>query len=127
MEDGSPSDGNVSFSNLDHTNFAECPTAPDDEIPDYDMINVLHTETGELDYERFMQYFTNISRVYMFSRRIFEDISFFKCTPKMKLDICICFVESIRPAAKDKKWMRELKQLSFALTGRLVISSILCV
>ncbi|KAI3886163.1 hypothetical protein MKW92_051769 [Papaver armeniacum] len=115
MEDGSSSDGNVCFSNFGHTNYAECPAESNNGIPDYDMMKLMLTETGEFHYDRSMQYFTNISRVYMFSKK------------KNWLDICICFVENIRPVAKDKKWMRELKQLSFALSCRLVISSILCV
>ncbi|KAI3932929.1 hypothetical protein MKW92_023852 [Papaver armeniacum] len=118
MEYGSPSDGNARFSNFDHTSYTLLPA-----VPDYDSENIelLKTETGEFDYGRTLQLFMNTSRVYMFSKGIFEDISFFACKPQMKLDICICFQESIGgPFVKYEKWMRELKQLSFALSCRLV-------
>ncbi|KAI3858814.1 hypothetical protein MKX03_015751 [Papaver bracteatum] len=118
MENRSPSDGNVCSSNFDHMSYTECPTESDENIPVYEIEMIeLKTETGEFNYERFMQLFTNTSHVYMHKKRIFENISFHDCNPQMKLDICICFVECVAPALKDVKWMRELKQLSFALSG----------
>ncbi|KAI3869982.1 hypothetical protein MKW92_049524 [Papaver armeniacum] len=118
MENRSQSDGNVCSSNFDHMSYTECPTESDEDIPVYEMDMIgLKTETGEFNYERFMQLFTNTSHVYMHKKRIFENMSFHDCNPQMKLDICICFVECVSPFLKDVKWMRELKQLSFALTG----------
>ncbi|KAI3921596.1 hypothetical protein MKW92_000379, partial [Papaver armeniacum] len=112
MEYGSPSDRNARFSNFDHMSYTLCPAESD---YDSEKINWLDTETGE--YGRTMQLFTNTSCVYMFSKGIFEDISFHDCKPQMKLDICICFQESLGgPSVKYEKWMRELKQLSFALS-----------
>ncbi|KAI3834446.1 hypothetical protein MKX03_032557 [Papaver bracteatum] len=113
-EYGSPSDGNARFSKVDHMSCTLLPAVPDF---DSENIELLRTETGEFDHGRTLQLFTNTSRVYMFSKGIFEDISFFNCKPQMKLDICICFQESMGgPYVKYEKWMRELKQLSFALS-----------
>ncbi|MCL7030399.1 hypothetical protein MKW94_022295 [Papaver nudicaule] len=117
---GSPSDGNVCFSNFDHMSYTECSIESDDDTPEGSIIEgieLLETKTGEVDAGKFVQLFTNTVSVYMFSKSIFEDISFHDCKPQMKLDICICFLESIGLHFRGKKkWMRELKQLSFALS-----------
>ncbi|MCL7033095.1 hypothetical protein MKW94_015938 [Papaver nudicaule] len=65
-----------------------------------------------------MRLFTNTTRVYMFSKNIVGDInSFHVCKPHMKLDICICLVESMLSSPHtDEQWMREMKQLSLALS-----------
>ncbi|KAI3886219.1 hypothetical protein MKW92_018603 [Papaver armeniacum] len=118
MEGGNPDDENVCFSNFDHMRYGEYPTESDDDIPDYRMEEEkLETLTKEFDLVRSSQLFTNTSRVYMFSKRIFEDISFHDCNPQMKLDICICYVQNEYPFCKYEPWMRDVKQLSFALSG----------
>ncbi|KAI3913133.1 hypothetical protein MKW98_007149 [Papaver atlanticum] len=96
MEYGSPSVGNVCFSSFDHTSYTEYAAEFDDDIPDYNIerTEFLDTETGEFSVAHFMQLFTNTSRVYMFWKRILEDISFHDCKPQMKLDICICLLEN---------------------------------
>ncbi|MCL7036033.1 hypothetical protein MKW94_013779 [Papaver nudicaule] len=109
MEYESASDGNVPFSNFDHMSYIECPTESDDDLPEYDTERKEQLETLTGDVGRFMQLFTNTSRVYMFSNNIFEDVSFHDFKPQMKLDICICFVESMGSFFKDEKWVRELK------------------
>ncbi|KAI3840106.1 hypothetical protein MKX03_003562 [Papaver bracteatum] len=110
MEYGCPSDGNDSFSNSDHMSYTECPIDSVGDIPDDSFSNSDHmsytecpaesvvgirdysielaelrNEGGELDHGNFMRLFVNVSRVYMYSKRIFEDISFFKCKPQMKV------------------------------------------
>lgn len=74
-------------------------------------------EARKFDPQKFEQLFMNTSRVYMLSRSIFEDISFYDCDPRMKLDICICFLENYGPFLKGKKWMKKIKQLSVELSG----------
>ncbi|MCL7025238.1 hypothetical protein MKW94_026770 [Papaver nudicaule] len=114
---------NDSFSNSDHMSYTEYPTESVVDVPDYNMeLAELTTEGGEFDPSSFLQLFTNVSRVYMYSKRIFEDISFFKCKPQMKLDICICFLENF--GLGDENWVGEMKQLSIALSARFVISSV---
>ncbi|KAI3963523.1 hypothetical protein MKW98_022945 [Papaver atlanticum] len=89
MESGNPNDENVCFSNFDHMGYSEYPTESDDAIPDYHMERAeLATESEEFDIVSFSQLFTNLSRVYMFSKRIFEDISYHDCKPQMK----VCFI-----------------------------------
>ncbi|KAI3893034.1 hypothetical protein MKW92_025987 [Papaver armeniacum] len=118
MEYGSPSDGNVCSSSFDHTSYTECAADSVDDIPDYDIERIEYLEeTGEFSVARLMQLFMNTSRVYMFSKGIFEDINFHDCKPQMKLDICICFIEGNRGFLKDAKWVKELKQLSSTLSG----------
>ncbi|MCL7039268.1 hypothetical protein MKW94_007686, partial [Papaver nudicaule] len=118
MEDGSPSEEYDSFSNFDHMSYAEYSTESDGDIPDSGInLAEFRTKTEEYDIKGFHQLFTNIARVYMFNKRIFEDISFHDCTPQMKLDIIICFVESRDPFCKDKIWVRQLKQLSLELSA----------
>ncbi|KAI3831365.1 hypothetical protein MKW92_053135 [Papaver armeniacum] len=122
---GSPSDGNVCSSSFDHTSYTECAADSVDDIPDYDIERIEYLEeTGEFSVAHLMQFFMNTSRVYMFSKGIFEDINFHDCKPQMKLDICICFIEGNRAFLKDAKWVKELKPLSSTLSGRLVIPSI---
>ncbi|KAI3890591.1 hypothetical protein MKX03_036139, partial [Papaver bracteatum] len=85
MESGNPNDENVCFSNFDHMGYSECPTESDDDIPDYHLERAeLETLTKKFNIVRSSQLFTNTSRVYMFSKRIFEDISFHDCKPQMK-------------------------------------------
>ncbi|MCL7036552.1 hypothetical protein MKW94_024946 [Papaver nudicaule] len=118
MEDGSPSEEYDSFSNFDHMSYAEYSTESDGDIPDSGInLAEFRTKTEEYDIKGFHQLFTNIARVYMFNKRIFKDISFHDCTPQMKLDIIICFVESRDPFCKDKIWVRQLKQLSLELSA----------
>ncbi|MCL7023592.1 hypothetical protein MKW94_024919 [Papaver nudicaule] len=107
------------FSNFDHMSYSEYSTESDGDTSDYNVeLPNFRTDTGGFDVKSFMQFFTNTSRVYMFSKGIFEDISFHDCKPQMKLDICICFIESIHPPWKYEPWMRDLKQLCFELSTR---------
>ncbi|KAI3949300.1 hypothetical protein MKW98_023237 [Papaver atlanticum] len=119
MEIGSLSDGNVSFSNFDHMSCTEGPIESDDDIPDYDIERTeMETDTGNFDDESSMNLFKNTIRVYMFSKKTIGSIcSFHTYKPQMKLDICICFVENALPSCKGEQWMREMKQLSFALSA----------
>ncbi|KAI3891248.1 hypothetical protein MKW98_007553 [Papaver atlanticum] len=110
-------DGRKCFSDSDHTSCTECQIESDDEIPDYDIEKAeLDVDTGNFDVQIFLQLFMNTSRVYRFSK-IGDITSFHVCEPQMKLDICICFVESTYPSCKNEQWMREMKQLSLALSA----------
>ncbi|MCL7037568.1 hypothetical protein MKW94_026527 [Papaver nudicaule] len=117
MQNGSSSDGNVCFSNCDRGSYAECPIEPDDDVPDYDTERAkLETDT-EIDFDSSVNLLMNITRVYMFSKKIIGDMgTFHVCKPHMKLDICIHWVESDLPSCKNDQWMREIKRLSFALS-----------
>ncbi|KAI3875948.1 hypothetical protein MKW92_030517, partial [Papaver armeniacum] len=118
MENGSPNDGNVSISYLDHMSCTECPTESDDDMPAYTIeMAELETEAEKLDVDKFGQLFRNVSRVYMFSKRIFWGTDFQTCKPQIKLDIVICLLGSVHPFRKNELWIwRKLKQLSFALS-----------
>ncbi|MCL7047449.1 hypothetical protein MKW94_024532 [Papaver nudicaule] len=114
-----PRDGDIRLTNFDHNSYTtECPIESDDDIPDDNIERAeLETDTEIFDALSFFPLFMNTIRVYMFSKKIIGDISSFHvCKPQMKLDICICFVESAHPSCKDEQWMREMKQLSFALS-----------
>ncbi|RZC43878.1 hypothetical protein C5167_036821 [Papaver somniferum] len=117
MENGSPNDGNVSFSNFNHASYTEGPIEPDDDIPDYDIERAeeLETDTGNVDEESSIAIFMNLIRVHMFSKNTIGSFhTFHTYKPQLKLDICICYVENSIPSGKGEEWIREMKQLSFA-------------
>ncbi|KAI3844840.1 hypothetical protein MKX03_004561 [Papaver bracteatum] len=117
MGNESLTDGRKCFSDSEHTSCTECQIESDDEIPDYDIEKAeLDVHTGNFDVQIFLQLFMNTSRVYRFSK-IGDITSFHVCEPQMKLDICICFVESTYPSCKNEQWMWEMKQLSLALSA----------
>ncbi|RZC67926.1 hypothetical protein C5167_011627 [Papaver somniferum] len=115
-EIGNPEEENVCFSNFDHMGYSECPTESDDDMERAEL-----EITKKFDLVKSSQLFTNTARVYMFWKRIFEDIPYHDCNPQMKLEICICYLHTEYPFSKElfskyKDWMWELKQLSFALS-----------
>ncbi|MCL7032837.1 hypothetical protein MKW94_019391, partial [Papaver nudicaule] len=77
MEKRSRSEGNASFSNSGQTSCTECSTESDE-------VAKFETETAEFKSRNFHALFTNTARVYMYSKRIFEDVSFHDCKPQMK-------------------------------------------